>query len=86
MARLEPCAWECISYLGGHNPIIAELGWDESLSGRTCPMTNIDSPTVHSSLINAKLEEDAAGGGLEKGRDKDKTTKKKEDMLVIQGT
>lgn len=51
-------------------------------------MTNIDSPTVHSSLINAKLEEDAAGGGggLEKGRDKDKTTKKKEDMLVIQGT
>lgn len=63
MARLEPCAWECISYLGGHNPIIAELGWDESLSGRTCPMTNIDSPTVHSSLINAKLEEDAAGGG-----------------------
>lgn len=35
MARLEP--WhvdiECATYLGGHNPVITELGWDESLIG-----------------------------------------------------
>ncbi len=52
-----------MSYLGGHNPVITELGWYESFSGRTRPVTNINSPTVHSSLITAKLEEDATEEG-----------------------
>lgn len=26
-------ACERVSYLGRHNPVITELGWDESLSG-----------------------------------------------------
>lgn len=55
-------ACECASYLGGHNPVITELGRDESLTDRTLPMTNIDSPTVYSSLITTKLEEKAARG------------------------
>lgn len=50
------------SYLGGHDPVITELGWDERLSGGTGTMTNIDSSTVYSSLITTKLEEDTAGG------------------------
>lgn len=75
---------ECVSYLGGHNPVITELGWDESLSGRTWPITNIDSPTVYSSLITAKLEEEAPK--VEMGGDQDKKRKEREDMLVIQGT
>lgn len=54
-------ACECFSYLGGHNPVITELGWYESLSGGTRTMTNIDSSTVYSSLITTKLEEDTAG-------------------------
>ena len=68
-------ACECASYLGGHNPVITELGWDESFGGRTLPMTNIDSPTVYSSLITAELEEEA----VERGRDK-KTKREREDM------
>lgn len=52
----------CFSYLGGHNPVITEFGWYESLSGRTGMMANIDSSTVCSSLITTKLEQDTEQG------------------------
>lgn len=61
----------CFSYLGGHNPVITEFGWYESLSGRTRTMANIDSSTVYSSLITTKLEQDTEQGvGVIKIRDK----------------
>lgn len=44
-------------------------------------MTDIDSPTVHSSLITAKLEEEA----VEVGR-RWEERQELEDMLVILGT
>lgn len=72
------CVCECASYLGGHNSVITELGWDESFSGRTLLMTNIDSPAVYSSLITSKLEEEA----VERGRDK-KTKREREDMTLV---
>ncbi|TNN68518.1 hypothetical protein EYF80_021303 [Liparis tanakae] len=40
-----------------------KLGWDESLVGGRRPMTDIDSPAVYSSLIAAKLEDEAAEVG-----------------------
>lgn len=49
----------CVSYLGGHDPVIAELGWNESLIVGRGPMTNADIPTVHSSFIAAKLQDEA---------------------------
>ena len=55
------------SYLGGHNPIVAELGRDEGLSGRR-PMANIDGPAVYSALVTSKLGEQEGG---ERGREED---------------
>lgn len=49
------------SYLGGHNPVIAELGRCESFSGRAGALANIDSSVVYSSLVTTKLEDTGEG-------------------------
>lgn len=54
------------SYLGGHNPVIAELGRCESFSGRAGALANIDSSVVYSSLVTTKLEDTEEGGQIKK--------------------
>lgn len=54
------------SYLGGHNPVIAELGRCESFSGRAGVLANIDSSVVYSSLVTTKLEDTEEGGQIKR--------------------
>ncbi|KAK1904882.1 Acyl-lipid (8-3)-desaturase B, partial [Dissostichus eleginoides] len=64
-----------------HKHYSRELGWNESLIVGRGPMTNADSPTVHSSFIAAKLQDEAPEAWWR--WDEIKIKEKREDMLVI---
>lgn len=56
-----------ITYLGRHYPVVTEFRRDEGLGGRTCAMSYINGPAVHSFFIATKLQTQRTkkkGGGI----------------------
>lgn len=44
------------AYLGRHNPVVAKFGWNEDFGGGTGPVSHIDGPAVHPSLVPSELQ------------------------------